>query len=332
MTRIPARLSPEVLSSLQAAVRGRVVESVDLRLCSRWRVGGRAAGLVEPADAVEAAAVLARLHETGTPAVVIGDGSNLLFDDDGLDGVIVRIGRRLSRLSIDGDTVSAGGGLWTPWFARALGRAGLAGAEHTIGIPGTIGALIAINGGSRRQGIGRNVRRMRGCDMTGRPFELDQAGAAFRYRGSVLLDRSLIVLEADFVFARADPVVLRRQMLGTLAERRRKFPRRLPNCGSVFVSDPALYDAIGSPGEAIERAGLKGLRIGGAEISPRHANFIVNTGGARSADILALIHTARNAVAAATGLWMDCEVRHVDRDGRVRPAHRVPGPGADTAP
>lgn len=309
------------LARLPALVTGRIEQQADLRRLSRWRIGGPASGFVEPASAAELRATLALLAETGVPTLVIGDGSNLLFDDAGFAGVIVKIGPRLGAFQRDGKRVRAEAGLWVPRFARELGRHGLSGLEHTVGIPGTLGGLIYMNGGSQRKGIGSNVVTVRGCDMQGRPFERSQAECAFHYRGSSLQSDGLIVLEADFAFAEANPGAMRREMVAILADRRQKFPKDLPNCGSVFLSNPSMYSVVGPPGAAIERVGLKGTRLGGAELSPLHANFIVNLGGASSADVLGLIHLARTRVHEATGFWMDCEVRHVAPDGLIRPAH-----------
>ncbi|PZU92155.1 MAG: UDP-N-acetylenolpyruvoylglucosamine reductase [Chelatococcus sp.] len=314
---------PATLARLRDAVTGHIEEAADLRALCRWRIGGRARVLIEPASAAEVGAALAILSESGLPTLVIGDGSNLLFDNRGFDGAIVRIGSNLGGFHRDGRHVRAGAGLWVPRFVRQLGREGLSGAEHAIGIPGTLGGLIYMNGGSQRKGIGASVVSVRGCDASGRPFERSQAECAFSYRGSSLQSDGLIVLEAELAFSEADPAAMRREMIAILADRRRKFPKNLPNCGSVFLSNPSMYSIVGPPGAAIERVGLKGTRLGGAEISPLHANFIVNRGGASSRDVLGLIHLARMRVHDATGFWMDCEVRHVSPDGVVRPAHEA---------
>lgn len=311
----------EVVRELCTVASGPVLENVDLRTLGRWRIGGSARVVVEPVDVVDACAVLASSGATGVPVVVIGDGSNLLFDDAGFHGIVVRVGPAMARYKVSQQTATAEAGVWVPRFVRALGRAGLAGAQHAIGIPGTLGGLVMMNGGSQRKGIGDNVVRVRGCDMRGQPFELTGEECAFRYRGSLLQDRNLIVLEAELAFALANPAVLRREMVAIMQSRRAKFPKNLPNCGSVFLSDPAMYATVGPPGRAIELAGLKGQRRGNAQISPLHANFIVNLGGARSADVLRLVHLARTNVHRRTGFWMDCEVRHVAPTGSVRPAH-----------
>ena len=303
--------------------QGVVTVDADLRLYGRWRTGGRAQLVVEPGSTEGVRATLAFLATTDLPRLVIGDGSNILFDDCGFDGVLVRVGPRLSAHSFNGPKVTAEAGTWVPRFVRLLGQRGLKGLEHAIGIPGTLGGLVMMNGGSRRQGVGANIIEVRGCDIRGLPFARSQENCAFRYRGSTLQDDGLIVLEADFGLEVTDRVLLRREMIEIMAERRRKFPKSQPNCGSVFLSDPRMYEVVGPPGAAIERAGLKGWRVGGAQSSPLHANFIVNLGDARSGDILSLIHLIRTTVHDQTGFWMDAEVRHISRCGEVRPAHEA---------
>jgi UDP-N-acetylmuramate dehydrogenase len=178
-----------------------------------------------------------------------------------------------------------------------------------------------MNGGSQRKGIGEHLVEAVCLDAEGNRVVLSKEDCAFAYRRSRLQNLPLVVVEATFRFDRGDPARIRREMIGIMAARRRKFPIKLPNCGSVFVSDPAMYATVGPPGRAIDEAGLLGRRIGEAQISPRHGNFIVNLGAARSSDVLALIDLIRRTVHSRTGFWMDCEVRHVLQDGRLRPAH-----------
>ena len=307
---------------LNRCVPGGVRCNVPLSLITQWRAGGPAALLVEPRTTDEVAAVMrfARARPD-LPFFIMGDSSNVLFDDRGFAGIVLRIGRRLAELRITATTAWAQAGIWVPTFARRVGGAGLAGVQHTIGIPGTLGGLIVMNGGSQRKGIGLNVNWVKCIDEDGEPFQLDRAACGFGYRSSVLQRLRAVVVEAEFFFECADPQALRREMIEIMASRQRRFPKNLPNCGSVFVSDPKMYDVVGPPGEAIEAAGLKGLRRGNAQVSPMHANFIVNLGRARAGDILWLIDEVRSRVHAQTGFWMDCEVRHVAPDGTVRMAH-----------
>jgi UDP-N-acetylmuramate dehydrogenase len=311
----------ELANRLRAAMRGPVRRNAPLRDICRWKIGGPAQILVEPTSSDDLAAALVALSDYHGPRIVIGDGSNLLFDDRGVDGVVIRMGQAMSRMTIDHDQVWAEAGIWVPHFVRRVGCSGLTGAEHAIGIPGTLGGLVLMNGGSQRKGIGENVVSVRCMGFDGELVELSKADCAFSYRHSVLQTRELIVLDASFAFASGNAATIRHEMIDIMASRRKKFPKNLPNCGSVFLSNPAMYNVVGAPGFAIEQTGLKGERRGNAQISPLHANFIVNLGMASSDDVLYLIHQMRSRVLAATGFAMDCEVRHVAPNGTMRMAH-----------
>lgn len=309
----PADLAPE-----------EIAFDVPLSGLGRWRIGGRADVVATPRSVEALAATLSAIERTGVPHVVIGDGSNLLFDDAGFRGVVVRVGRAFGGFTADADgIVKAGAGLWVPSFVRGVIEAGLAGATHAIGIPGTLGGLVTMNGGSQRRGIGENVVSVDVVMPDGDRRSIAHEELGYAYRASALQAGGAIVVAARFRFAPGDRHALRREAIGILASRRAKFPKVRANCGSVFVSDPKLYSLIGPPGMAIERVGLKGFAIGDAQISPDHANFIVNNDRARSADVLALIALARRRVHDMTGIAMDAEVRHLAPDGTVRPAHEV---------
>lgn len=317
MTSLHARLATALPS-------GDVRRSVPLSTMSRWRIGGPADLLVTPSSREALAATLQIIRDERVPHVIIGDGSNLLFDDQGFRGIVLRIGRAFASVEIEaGGLVRAGGGIWVPSFVRHTISAGLSGVVHAIGIPGTLGGLCVMNGGSQRKGIGDHVVSVDAMDYDGSVRTLGREELGFAYRCSRLQQGDLIVIGATLQLEPGDRDALRREAIEILASRRAKFPKVRANCGSVFVSDPKLYSLIGPPGKAIEEAGLKGVSAGDAQISPDHANFIVNNGAARSADVLALIRRARGRVAELTGIAMDAEVRHVAPDGIVRPAHEV---------
>jgi len=303
---------------------GTVALNHPLAALGRWRIGGPADAVVTPTGVESLKTVLRIVEQTGAAHVIVGDGSNLLYDDAGFRGVIIRIGRAFAGFSINADgLVEAGAGLWVPSFVRQVIEAGMAGATHAIGIPGTLGGLVTMNGGSQRHGIGENVVSADVLMRDGALRRIEHVDLGYAYRRSALQGGWGVVLSARFRFEPGDRHALRHEAIAILAARRAKFPRVRANCGSVFVSDPALYDLLGPPGMAIEKAGLKGASIGGAQVSPDHANFIVNNGGARSRDVLELIQVTRSKVHDLTGIAMDTEVRHLSPDGAVRPAHEV---------
>lgn len=300
---------------------GQVKLNTPLSNYSTWRIGGPADAVVEPSGAEELSRVLRATSENKLPAIVIGDGSNILFADEGFRGVVIHISRAMSDVSIDGEIVRAQAGAAMPRLARTAAVVGLSGLEHTAGIPGTLGGLVAMNGGSLRQYIGQVVETVCCLDETGRAMELTAAECEFSYRHSIFLNKPWIITDVVMRLQQANRDGIARQMLDILRERRQKYPRRIPNCGSVFKSDTALHKKCGPPGWIIEQVGLKGLRIGAAEVSTQHGNFILNTANATAADVLELIATIRSRVHEKQGVWLECEVRYIRPDGQIIPAH-----------
>ena len=152
-------------------------------------------------------------------------------------------------------------------------------------------------------------------DRVGEVHKMNRHECGFSYRRSVFQESHWLVVRVELELQYGDAIAIRGEMLEILRERRRKFPRHLLNCGSVFVSSGRLYERFGPPGKVIEDAGLKGLTAGGAEVSRKHANFIVNTCNATASDVRELIRQVRAAVQEKTGIWMECEVRYVAPDG-----------------
>lgn len=311
----------DLLSELSHRDLGRCHFDEPLSGHGSWQIGGPADLLIEPDRADKAAAIVRYTHDFNIPLVVIGQGTNLLFDDEGLRGVVLKLGHRFSQVTIEDNRIIADGGAWVPGLARKAMRAGLEGLEHIIGIPGTIGGLVMMNGGSQRKGIGSNVRRVQIVHRDGRRCVLSQSDCAFSYRQSALQASKSVVLLVELECNRGDPRQIRHLMIEDLRERRQKFPRKEPNCGSVFLSTSRMHRTVGPPGKIIEDSGLKGFRIGGAAVSRQHANFIVNRGAASAKDILKLIAHIRRTIKENIDFELDCEVRFVRSDGVILPAH-----------
>jgi UDP-N-acetylmuramate dehydrogenase len=314
------RDASEIRELLLPLTCGDISLNVPLSTITRWKVGGSAALIVTPLSGSEVPGLVRALVKHDIPYIVVGDASNLLFDSDGLNAVVLRVGRNMSRVEVSGLCIRAEAGAWVPCVARTAGGRGLAGLEHTVGIPGTIGGLVYMNGGSQRKGIGSNTSSVDVCTRHGDYLTLTHEELDFAYRTSSLQGAGLIVLTVELLLSRADPVELRREMIDIMRDRRKKFPKQWPNCGSVFLSDPAMYASIGPPGHAIEVCGLRGRTIGGAAIAPEHGNFILNIGSAQSDDILALIYLAQSTVEDRTGFRMKAEVRYVSTSGTMQPA------------
>jgi len=294
-----------------------------LRRHSTWQIGGPADFLLEPTSWPQVGALLRWAEEHGVPALVIGKGSNLLFGDAGVRGIVIKIGRSLAGLSIAGTTVGAEAGISASRLARAAGLAGLAGLEHIIGIPGTLGGLVVMNGGSLLRNIGETIVEVGTIDRRGTLATWQHADCEFAYRHSRFQDADFIITEVVLELIPGPRAEIMAQMLAILRERRRRFPLTLPSCGSVFKSDPRLYESVGPAGAVIEKLGFKGRRVGDAEVNSRHANFIVNVGAARARDVIELVGIIRRTVQEQLGHTLACEVKYVDESARVYPLDQV---------
>lgn len=317
------RLSDTALAELGALCPGGVFHDVELSALSWWKIGGRADFVLRPSSANEIAALMRWFAKQGIQPLVIGQTTNLLFDDAGLHVPCLQIGKSMAQVRIDGSDVYADAGIWVPGLARRLMQAGLGGAEHICGIPGTLGGLVCMNGGSQRKGIGSHITMVESVDTEGTIRHRDADACRFSYRHSIYQTNHEIITGTAMRFAFRPTGEIRAEMLKILADRRRKFPRKQPNCGSVFVSDPATYAQHGPPGAIAEKLGFKGRRSGGAQVSPLHANFIVNTGGARTLDVLTLIHEISGTAASELGATLRAEVRYVAPNGSTFPATDV---------
>lgn len=311
------KLDDNRLQALEAICPGGVFKDVCLAELSQWKVGGIADVIIRPKTIDQLIALRKWFFSNSVRHIVIGATTNLLFDDAGLKVPCIQLGSQLSNVAIEGDFITAEAGVWVPALARAIMKASLTGAEHTCGIPGTLGGLICMNGGSQRKGIGSNIVKVISVAENGAVFERNAEECRFGYRESIFQYNSEIVTAATLRFSQGDRSNIRREMLNILKDRNKKFPRKEPNCGSVFKSNPEMYQKVGPPGAVIERIGLKGYEIGGAKVSDFHANFIVNNGSAKSNDLLELIRHVKNKVCEKTGYNMAVEVLHVKVNGCI---------------
>ena len=269
-----------------------------------WRAGGCAERAYTPADLEDLRAFLISIpaHE---PVWLVGLGSNLLVRDGGLRGTVVFTHGVLKEIGFEGEAIYAGAGVPSPKLARFASMHGLAGAEFMVGIPGTIGGALAMNAGCHGGQAWDIVASVTTLDRAGRLRERRRVDYEIGYRSVVLREGvEEWFVAARFELPRGDAARSRAIMKELLERRIATQPLEHPNAGSVFRNPPADYAA-----RLIEACGLKGIARGGAMISPKHANFIVNTGNARAADIEALIELAHTAVEQKFGLELEREVR-----------------------
>jgi UDP-N-acetylmuramate dehydrogenase len=271
------------------------------------KVGGVADLLVIPGDVEGLRRVMVAAHRTGLPVMILG-GSNVVVQDGGIPGVVVKLSR-LNQIRSAGDgRMVAEAGVLLPRLARAAARLGLSGLEFAIGIPGTVGGSIVMNAGTREGELAPLIESVMLMRPDGELLTLGREAVRFRYRHSDL--PSGCVVSATFALTPAPTTKIESTMTRMLNTRSATQPLHYPSAGCVFRNPPG-----DSAGRLIEAAGLKGYRLGGAQVSDQHANFIINRGQARAGDVLSLIRHVGRRVEQQFGVTLELEVRIIGRSG-----------------
>ena len=300
---------------LRAACGDRLRTSFSLAQLTTFRIGGPAALFLEPESSADLQAVARAVQETAIPVVVIGKGSNVLVSDDGVRGLVLRLGRSFGWAARDGDRLSAGGAKPLPSFANVALQHGLAGLEFGVAIPASLGGAVRMNAGAHGHSLQEVVESVEVFTLRDGRTETVPAGeAGFAYRSTVFTDDA-VVTAATVRLRPGDRSEIRALMDEAREWRRRTQPLAEPNCGSVFTNPPDGHAA-----RLVEEAGAKGLRLGGASVSTKHSNFIVADAGARASDVLSLIRRVQELVAERSGVRLELEVRLVGEFGEVEPA------------
>jgi len=268
-----------------------------------FKIGGPAEWAARPRTAAEVESILKAARGEGMEVRCVGMGSNLLVADEGVGGLVLLM-RGLDSIAIDGDLAVVGAGVTNTRMIIAARDRGLGGLECLVGYPGTLGGAVRMNAGGTPGYVGTRVEWVRGIDGEGRVVTRPAAACGFRYRGSDLSD--LVVTEVALRLPKApdlEAYVVRCDAINR--KKRASQPMSLPSAGCAWKNPPG--DAAG---RLVEFAGCKGLRVGGAEVSPVHANFIVNRGGASCSDVVILMNEVRQRVFDAAGILLDREVIH----------------------
>lgn len=273
--------------------------------------GGRCAWFFTPRDIGETAALFEALDRGGVPAFILGGGSNLLVKDQGFDGAVVNLSA-MAKVQVAGERIRAAAGAPLAKVAKRAMSAALSGMEGLVGIPGTLGGAVFMNAGGRHGETGDVVESVRVLDRRGRLHTLAREQVGFRYRGTDL--GPLVVCEVTLRLRPGKRGVICHRMGEVLKKKHLTQPMGERSSGCVF-KNPAPESAAA---RLIDEAGLKGARVGGAEVSTKHANFIVNTGGATSADVLALVGRVRREVLVRAGRALCLEVQVLGAGGLER--------------
>lgn len=305
---MPARRALALIDRLPPA-RGRVAADAPIGPFTWFRVGGPAEVLFRPADEADLAAFLAAL-DADIPVTVIGVGSNLLVRDGGVEGVVIRLGRGFAATEVMGRRLRVGAGALDSTVAQVAAAAGIAGLEYLSGVPGTIGGALRMNAGAYGQETGAVTATARAVDRAGAIHEVPREDLRFSYRHCGAPE-DWIFTAATLVGQRGDAAAIAARMAAIRAERDRTQPVRSRTGGSTFTNPPGE-----KAWRLIDRAGCRGLAIGGARVSDQHCNFLINEGSATAADLEALGEEVRRRVLEATGVALHWEIRRIGRPAR----------------
>ncbi len=292
-----------VYDRLRSVIAGHVRRDEPLSRHTTYRIGGPAAVFAICESLSDLSHALDILAEEGVRWTVLGKGSNVLAADEGYDGAVLVLGKDFKRHRADGDRLQAGAGVILAAIVQDAYSRGLSGLEFAVGVPGTVGGALAMNAGSAEEWIGSVVESVTLYTPGSGLRVLRGTEIAWGYRESGLPGLGVIV-ECTLRLSPGEQDRIRRVMDQRFHWRKSAQPLGVPNAGSVFINPPGA-----SAGRLIEAAGLKGARVGGAVVSDVHANFIVNTGGATAADVLALIDEVRGVVKQTHGVELKTEVR-----------------------
>ncbi|MEZ5826038.1 MAG: UDP-N-acetylmuramate dehydrogenase [Geminicoccaceae bacterium] len=291
------------MSGNLAALGERLRENVPLKPITWFRVGGPARHLLQARSEEDVREALAAA--SGGLVLPMGVASNMLVRDGGIDGLVIRFGGDLSKVEVEGDMIVAGAGALDQRVAQVAQKAGLAGLEFLIGIPGTIGGAVRMNAGAFGGETAERFVHADCMDRDGRVHRLDCDDLAFTYRHSAL-PSDFIVLRAAFRCAAGDSDAIAARMTDIRTERETAQPQRAATGGSTFKNPPG-----GKAWKLIDEAGCRGLRIGKAMVSEIHCNFLINTGDATAADIEALGEEVRRRVFDRSGVQLEWEIIRV---------------------
>lgn len=294
----------EILQKL--AGREHVWQNEPMKEHTTFRAGGRARYLVEPQNAEQLRQVMAACQAACMPYYIVGNGSNLLVSDDGYDGVIIHLFKNMSECRVEGTSLILQAGVLLVRAAGLACREGLTGLEFASGIPGTIGGALVMNAGAYGGEMKDVVRSVKVLMSDGSFREYTNEEMQFGYRRSRIAEEKSIVLEAVLELKKGDPAHIQARMDELKEQRLAKQPLQYASAGSTFKR-PEGYFA----GKLIQDAGLRGFRIGDAQVSEKHCGFVINRGNASSSEIAELIREVQKKVYEAFGVQLETEVKFV---------------------
>lgn len=300
------RVTEKLINDIRSALPGlEMHENEPMSAHCSFRIGGPARLMACPASGAEAAALLRLLREADAPVELMGKGTNLLVADEGLDAVVVRLGETISGAELlPGDRVRAGAGISLAKLAVFAAEAGLSGLEFAHGIPGSLGGAVFMNAGAYGGEMKDVLESAEIALPDGTLREAPAEELELSYRHSALEGSGALVTAATVKLTPAEPEAIRARMRELMEKRRASQPLDMPSAGSTFKRPVGGYAAA-----LIDQAGLKGFAIGGAQVSEKHAGFVINRGGATFDDVLRLMEHIQKTVLEKSGVRLEPEVR-----------------------
>lgn len=300
------RVTEKLINDIRSAMPGlEMHENEPMSAHCSFRIGGPARLMACPASGAEAAALLRLLREADAPVELMGKGTNLLVADEGLDAVVVRLGEAISGAELlPGDRVRAGAGISLAKLAVFAAEAGLSGLEFAHGIPGSLGGAVFMNAGAYGGEMKDVLESAEIALPDGTVREVPAEELELSYRHSALEGSGALVTAATVKITPAEPEAIRARMRELMEKRRASQPLDMPSAGSTFKRPVGGYAAA-----LIDQAGLKGFAIGGAQVSEKHAGFVINRGGATFDDVLRLMEHIQKTVLEKSGVRLEPEVR-----------------------
>lgn len=268
-----------------------------------FHIGGPAELMAQPQSEAELQSLLLKAAEAAVPVTLVGNGSNLLVRDKGIRGLVIKLGSMLRDIKVSGNVLTFGSGVSLAQASKKAAELGLSGMEFAVGIPGSIGGAVYMNAGAYDGEMSKVVKSVRVMDAAGEVSELSADNLDFGYRHSALQGSGKIVTSVTVELAAGDKQAIAEKMADFSNRRITKQPLELPSAGSMFKRPPGYF-----AGTLIDQTGLKGYTVGGAQVSTKHAGFVVNIGGATAADVLQLISDVQAKVFAAHGVHLEPEV------------------------
>ena len=292
------------VKSLAASLNCRIEIFVPLSNHTSFKVGGRCDMLIYPNSLESLAKLHAKCKEVSLNSIILGNGTNVLFTDRGFRGVVFVLSNETGVVTVEGDTIVAQAGASLKKLCITALDNGLTGLEFAYGIPGTVGGAVYMNAGAYGGEVKDVIVSVTAADASGNVITFTRDELDMGYRKSIFTDSDYVILSATFKLNDGDRTEIKDKMDDLMSRRKDKQPLEYPSAGSTFKRPEGTYAGL-----VIEQSGLKGYTVGGAQVSEKHANFVINKGGATATDIINLIDDVKKIVKEKTGYDLECEVK-----------------------